>query len=264
MPSRATTPRRPSRSPDDVDGLWLALSWLTVLPTPAHEVGARSSRRAIAFAPLVGCLIGGIGGVTLWVLSAWHAPPLLAGLLTVAVFVLFTRGMHVDGLADTADGLGCYGPPQRALSVMRDGGAGPFAVVTLVLVLGVQAVALAHLAATANWQAVVLACTVGRAGFVLCCRRGMPAARQDGMGYLVAGSQPVPVVVAWWSVLAVAGAAAVHGTWWLGVLAVVLSGAATAGLLRHVRRRLGGITGDVLGAANELSTTIVLAVCSFG
>lgn len=247
-----------------MDGLWLALSWLTVLPTPAHAVDARSSRRAVAFAPLVGCVVGGIGGVTLWILSVLHAPALLAGLLTVAVFVLFTRGMHVDGLADTVDGLGCYGPPERALSVMRDGSAGPFAVVALVLVLGVQTVALAHLAATANWPAVALACTVGRAAFVLCCHRGMPAARSEGMGYLVAGSQPGSVVAVWWVVLAVAGAVAVHGTWWLGILAVALSCAATVALLRHVRRRLGGITGDVLGAANELSTTVVLAVCSFG
>jgi adenosylcobinamide-GDP ribazoletransferase len=247
-----------------VDGLWLALSWLTVLPGPRQAVNARSCRRAIAWAPVVGCLIGGIGATTLWVSTLLHAPALLAGLLTVAFFVLFTRGMHVDGLADTVDGLGCYGPPERALRVMRDGGTGPFAVVTLILMLGVQAVALAGLATTANWQAVMLACMVGRAAFVLCCRDGVPAARQDGMGYLVAGSQPTRIVAAWWLALAVVGGVGVRGTWWQGVVAVVLSGAATLGLLRHVRRRFGGITGDVLGAAGELATTLVLAVCSFG
>jgi adenosylcobinamide-GDP ribazoletransferase len=247
-----------------VDGLWLALSWLTVLPAPAQAVDARSCRRAIALAPMVGCLVGGVGALALWALTAVHAPTLLAGLLTVAVFVLFTRGMHVDGLADTVDGLGCYGPPERALNVMRDGSAGPFAVVALFLVLGVQTVALARLATTANWQAVVLACAVGRAAFVLCCHRGIPAARQDGMGYLVAGSQPTPIVAAWWLVLALAGGAGVRGIWWQGVVAVVVGGAATLVLLRHARRRFGGITGDVLGAAGELATTLVLAVCSLG
>lgn len=247
-----------------MDGLWLALSWLTVLPAPAHAVNGRSCRQAIAWAPLVGCLVGGVGAVTLWALTRVHAPPLLAGLLTVALVVLFTRGMHVDGLADTVDGLGCYGPPERALRVMRDGGAGPFAVVALILALGVQAVALARLAATANWQAVVLACTVGRAAFVLCCHERMPAARRDGMGFLVAGSQPTRDVVAWWAALALAGGVGVRGAWWLGVVAVALSAAATLGLLRHVRRRFGGITGDVLGAAGELATTVVLAVCSLG
>jgi adenosylcobinamide-GDP ribazoletransferase len=224
---------------------------------------ARTCRQAIALAPLVGALIGGFGAVVLWVLTALTAPPLLAGLLTVTALVLVTRGMHVDGLADTVDGLGCYGPPERALDVMRDGGAGPFAVVALVLVIGVQAVGLAQLAITANWSAVVLACAVGRAAFVLCCRTGIPTARPDGMGALVAGSQPVRTVAGWWGVLLLVGAVAVHGAWWLGVLAVATTGAVLVLFTRHVRRRFGGITGDVLGAACEISTTIVLAVCAF-
>jgi adenosylcobinamide-GDP ribazoletransferase len=247
-----------------VTGVRLALSWLTVLPVSAPVVDTAAARQAIGLAPLVGALVGAFGALALWTVSALHAPPLLAGLLTVALLVLITRGMHVDGLADTADGLGCYGPPERALGVMRDGSAGPFGVTALIVVLGVQAVALAQLATTANWPAVVLACTVGRAAFVLCCRKGIPAARHEGLGWLVAGSQPTWTVAAWWTALAVMGALAVPGAWWLGVLGVALSAAVLIGFSRHVRRRLGGITGDVLGAACELSTAIVLAVCCLG
>jgi adenosylcobinamide-GDP ribazoletransferase len=247
-----------------VDGLRLALSWLSVLPVSARVVEPRTCRQAIGFAPLVGGLIGALGAIVLWALTTLHAPSLLAGLITVAVLVLLTRGMHVDGLADTVDGLGCYGPPERALSVMRDGGTGPFAVVALVLVIGVQAVGLARLADTANWSAVVLACAVGRAGFVLCCRKGIPAARREGMGALVAGSQPVRTVAIWWAALLLLGAFAVHGAWWPGTAGVAASAAMLVAFARHVRRRFGGITGDVLGAASELSTTIVLAACSLG
>lgn len=247
-----------------MEGLRLALSLLSVLPVRVGTVDARIGRRAITVAPLVGALLGVFGAVVLGVLTVLSAPPLLAGLLTVAALVLATRGMHVDGLADTVDGLGCYGPPERALSVMRDGSTGPFAVTALILVLGAQAAGLAELARSADWAAVVLAGAVGRAAFVLCCRRGVQAARPEGLGVLVAGSQPSWVVACWWTVLAVLGAFAVTDTWWVGVLAVVLTAVALLVLTRHVHHRIGGVTGDVLGAASELSTTMVLTVCAFG
>nr|WP_218889626.1 adenosylcobinamide-GDP ribazoletransferase [Saccharopolyspora hordei] len=230
----------------------MAVSWLSVLPVRAGRVDDATCRQAIAAAPLVGALVGGTGALALWGLSALGAPPLLAGLLTVAVLVLVTRGMHVDGLADTVDGLGCYGPPERALAVMRDGGAGPFAVVALVLVLGVQAVSLAEV--SADPLVLVLACAVGRAGFVLCCRRGVLSARPEGMGALVAGSQPTWLVAAWWLVL-LAAAVAVD---WRVALAVAVAAGLLLALTHHVQRRFGGITGDVLGAASELATTTVL------
>ncbi|RKT82507.1 adenosylcobinamide-GDP ribazoletransferase [Saccharopolyspora antimicrobica] len=241
-----------------LDGLRLSVSWLSVLPIPARRVDDATCRQAIAFAPLVGALVGGSGALALWGLTGLGAPPLLAGLLTVAVLVLVTRGMHVDGLADSVDGLGCYGPPERALSVMRDGGAGPFAVVALILVLGIQAVSLAEL--SANPLVVVLACAVGRAGFVLCCRRGVPPARPEGMGALVAGSQPTWLVAAWWLALFAVAAIAVD---WHTAIAVAAAAALLLAFTHHVRRRFGGITGDVLGAASELATTVVLIGATF-
>jgi adenosylcobinamide-GDP ribazoletransferase len=247
-----------------VQGLRLALTWLSVLPVPVHTVDARTSRHAIGFAPVVGALIGGIAAGVLWTSIAIGAPPLLAGLLTVAVLVLATRGMHVDGLADTVDGLGCYGPPERALTVMRDGGTGPFAVVALILVIGMQVASFAELANTGNLLSVVLACAVGRAAFLLCCRKSMPSARPEGMGALVAGSQPQWLIVLWWTVLLAGGWFAVGGAGWVGPVAVVAAAGMLVVFTRHVRRRFGGITGDVLGAACELSTTLVVAICSLG
>jgi adenosylcobinamide-GDP ribazoletransferase len=276
-------------------GLRLALSWLTILPIRVSTVDRKTAGAAIAMSPLVGVLLGAMSTAVLAAFSWLHCPPLLAGLLLVGLLALATRGMHVDGLADTADGLGCYGPPERALAVMKDGGAGPFAVVTLIVVLGAQAIGFgaaatpthfaAPLAALAGWAPTgaawapagaavswlpaaiwvpALAITTGRAAFPLCCRRGMPAARPDGLGALVAGTQPIVVPTLWWLALAAVSAVVVPGRWWQGPLAVLLAGAVVFGLSAHTRRRFGGITGDVLGAASELAVAVVLVVCSFG
>lgn len=242
----------------------LALSWLTVLPVRSGQVGAAAARRAIAIAPLVGVLLGLVAAGALSLVDIAGGPGALAGILTVGLLAVLTRGMHLDGLADTADGLGCYGPPERALAVMRDGGAGPFGVVTLVLVLGAQAVSLGTLVSSGRWWAAVVALAVGRAAFAVCCVRGVPAARQEGLGALVAGSQPVAVPIAWLTVLAAAAVPVDLDLPWLGPVAVVAATGLVLVLLAHVRRRFAGITGDVLGAACELATTTVLVAATLG
>lgn len=245
-------------------GLALALSWLTVLPVRTDAPTPAVAAAALRWAPLVGALVGAVSGLVAAGLVAAGAPALVAGLLAVATAALATRGMHVDGLADTADGLGCYGPPERALAVMRDGGAGPFGVVTLIVVLGAQAATFATLAGggvAVTAAAGALAGAAGRAGFAWCARRGVPAARPGGLGATVAGSQPWWVAVAWWAVLAAAAAWLVPARW-PGVLAVVVAALLVAGLSAHTRRRFGGTTGDVLGAASELGVTAVLVVLS--
>ncbi|MET0235600.1 MAG: adenosylcobinamide-GDP ribazoletransferase [Kibdelosporangium sp.] len=231
----------------------LAISWLTVLPVGSGPVDRRTAGHAIALAPLVGLLLG-----LLVAAMSQGVHGLLGGLLCVGLVALLTRGMHLDGLADTADGLGCYGPPERALAVMRDGGVGAFAVVALIVVLGLQAVSLA----TVPWGAVVLAFVVGRAAFSWCCRQGMPAARPDGLGALAAGTQPIYVPAGWFFFLAAAAVPVVPDKLWVGPLSVVIAAAVLVVFTWHIRRRLGGVTGDVLGAACELTTTAVLVFCA--
>ena len=264
-------------------GLALALSWLTVLPVRAGAPDARTAAAALRWAPLVGGLVGAATGAVVVGLVALGVPAAVAGLLAVGFAGLATRGMHLDGLADTADGLGCYGPPERALAVMRDGGAGPFAVVTLLVVVGAQAAALATLAtlsvgpptaaamvgasdarlvaggpsALGVIAATALAGAAGRAAFLWVARRGVPAARPGGLGATVAGSQPSWVAVTWWLGLAAAGFALAGPR---GVLAVGAGAAVVAALSWHTARRFGGMTGDVLGAASELATLTALVV----
>jgi adenosylcobinamide-GDP ribazoletransferase len=242
-----------------VRSLALALSWLTVLPVRTAAPDEPTAAGALRWAPVVGGLLGATAGGLLTGLAALGVPPPVAGLLTVGFLAGVTRGMHVDGLADTADGLGCYGPPERALAVMRDGGAGPFAVVTLLVVLGVQAASLAALVPH-GWAAVAaaaLAAATGRAAFAWVARRGVPAARPGGLGATVAGSQPWWVAVGWWVVLA-AAAFPVLGP--RAPIGVAVAGAAVVLLSWHTARRFGGMTGDVLGAASELATAAALVV----
>ncbi|WP_245572409.1 adenosylcobinamide-GDP ribazoletransferase [Actinokineospora enzanensis] len=240
-------------------GLRLAFHWLTVLPVEADGQDPAVRRSAITWAPVVGVVVGGLVAflLFLFVLVGLPAP----GLLVVGVAALLTRGMHLDGLADTVDGLGCYGPPERALAVMKEGGIGAFAVVALIVTIGVQGSALGALSGD-RFGAVVLAYVVGRAAFSWCCREGVPAARPDGFGALVAGSQPVTVPVLWGFALLVVGVLVVPGKPWLGPLAVVVAAAAVVLSTRHLVRRFGGVTGDVFGANAELATAVVLAVCA--
>lgn len=235
-----------------------AFSFGTVLPVRGRKLCI--DRGAMSAFPVVGVIVGSAaGGVLSFGHWAFGDHSVLAGLLAVATLLLLTRGLHIDGLADTVDGLGCYGPPDRALQIMREGPAGPFGVAAVTVTILAQSAAFSQTnSGISGFTAVATAILTGRVAAVVACRRGMPAAPGSSLGSLVVGSQPF-LVVALWIAIAVGISMLATARLWQGPV-VVLSALVLATLLAaHCVRRFGGITGDVLGATIELATTFTAA-----
>jgi cobalamin synthase len=231
---------------------------LTVMPVPGQA--ATSTRGVLPWAPLIGLALGGIAtGVA--VLGDRWISPLAGAVLAVAVLALVTRGLHLDGLADTADGLGPLRERARALQVMHQGDVGPFGVVTLVLTLLLQVACLAALLSADGWLALWTAVVTARLAMARTGLPGVQFAEGSSLGLTVARTVSVPWLGGWLFALAGLLLLATGGD-----LAVAgqLAGCAAAGLLaaelllRRARRRLGGVTGDVMGAMGETAMTVVL------
>ena len=234
---------------------------LTVLPVPARAT--RSTRGVLPWAPLIGLLLGGVAtGVA--VLGTRWISPLAGAVLAVTVLALLTRGLHLDGLADTADGLGPLRDRERAVEVMRSGDVGPFGVATLVLTLLLQVACAATLLATDDgWLALWAAVVVARLAMARTGLPGVPVAAGSSLGRAVAGT----VSWSWLAATALVGAAAMAGAAWIlaapADAAWLLVAAAVALLTaevlhRRATARLGGTTGDVMGAISEVATTTYL------
>jgi adenosylcobinamide-GDP ribazoletransferase len=261
------------------DPLRLALGTLTVVRVPPpNAVLVEVAGRAMLLAPLAALPLALLAAVVLLGADLLRLPAVAAAALTLGALALGTRGLHLDGLADTADGLASGYDRGRALTVMRSGDVGPAGVATTVLVLLVQVGCLAALvsaaqAAPAGRSSVATATAVGlavllsRSVLPLACARGVRSARPSGLGATVAGS--VPRALAWVPLLAVVGLGTVvlpwtDADWWRAPVAGLLAVVVTAAVVVRCTRRLGGITGDVLGACVELSLAGALLALAAG
>lgn len=251
------------------DGLRLAFGTLSVLPVRVPYVDRAVAGRAMAAAPLVGLVLAGIAAGVLALASYAGTGPPLAAVLALGSLALLTRGLHLDGLADVADGLGSGKPAEGALRIMKASDIGPFGVLSLLFVLLAQAAALTHTGARHGADgaaaALVVAVVCGRVAIGLGCLRRVPAARPGGLGAMVAGTLR-PATVAVPAVLLAGAASGLGAVGELGAvrppIAVAAGMLAATALLWHTVRRFGGITGDVLGALAETATTTVLVVLS--
>jgi adenosylcobinamide-GDP ribazoletransferase len=247
------------------DAWRLSVGTLTAIPVPPPaDIARATSGTAMLLAPLAVLPLGVLVGLSTWAGHAAQVPPLALGFVTVGLLALGSRALHWDGLADTVDGLAASYDRTRALQVMRSGTAGPAGVVAVVVVAGTQASALAGLGATVRGAVLAgaLVC-VSRCALALTCRVGVPAARQDGLGVVTAGTVPLAGAAGSWGLAAVlVGGVAHWGSGDLGHALVAVVAAAVVVLLvvRVSVRRLGGVTGDVYGASIELALATLLLV----
>ena len=230
------------------------MSFLTVLPV-ANADGGAGTRLGRAYFPAIGAVVGLVAGLVLVLVEA-ISTPLLGAASAVATLCLLTGAIHVDGLADSADGLLGRGDAARRLEVMRDPRLGSYGVTAVVAVLLVQTAALAAMAPGRALVALVVAGAMSRlAAAVLIA--WVPYVRSSGLGTTASAARGRGIDLA----VGLATVALVALLDWKRALVALALGAVAVLLVADLaRRRLGGVTGDVCGASAELSQLAVLLV----
>ena len=242
----------------------LAVQFLTRLPVPAAN--AYSPERlaaAVRYYPLVGALIGGLCAAVFWLAHLW-LPQTVSVLVAVATGLAATGAFHEDGLADTFDGLGATGDRNRALEIMRDSRLGTFGAVALAVALGLKVAALTNLAPTAVVAALVAGHGLSRLSSVVALETGTYVREAGAATPVTARMGPA----GWFAVLLAGIALAAGLVWMLSPLATALAfgGLAAGHVLMRLwyERRLGGYTGDTLGAVQQSSEIgLYLGLCAW-
>jgi adenosylcobinamide-GDP ribazoletransferase len=247
-----------------LDDLRLAIAFSTRLRFIG--AGARSThdpgqvRRALRLAPLAGVLVALVVAAVFAILDGLSLPPLAAALLAMAAGFWVTGGLHEDGLADTADGLGAVASRARRLEIMRDSRVGTFGAVALVLSFGLRAVALGEIEpGAAALAALVAAHALSRALFLPAMMLTTPA-RTDGLsGGLTRPRQGEALV----AIALGLGLAVVALGPAIALACAVAAAIVGAVVVLIARAKLGGYTGDVLGALQQVSEmTLLLTIAS--
>lgn len=238
--------------------LHLAASFLTRLPLPDLGIlPAGALAGAMRAFPLVGGAVGLAAGAVFLAAQAM-LPPLVAALLALAAGALLTGGLHEDGLADAADGLGARGGRERRLEVMRDSRSGAYGVLALVFAIGLKAAALAAApTGLAGLGALVAAGALSRA-LIPAAMQVMPPARADGLG--AGAGTPDASMAALAAVIGIMLCGA--GLAWAAPAAIAASLAAAALAVAVARRAFGGYTGDVLGAVQQTAEVAILVAAA--
>jgi adenosylcobinamide-GDP ribazoletransferase len=232
-----------------------ALSFLTILPVGQIRLSEEKDlARSMAFFPLVGLVIGLLLALGYYLFS-FLFPKSLVLWLTIGLLALLTRGLHLDGFADTIDGLGSGGSKEKILEVMRDSRIGAFGVISLILLIGGKYLALDQISNSSVPYSLILMTVMGRQSMVLvCCRSsyarpngGLAKPFTENLGYR---EMALSLVLAFGITLL-----------FMGVKGIVLffgMGLFSLGYRFFFIKKLGGVTGDILGAANELTELLCL------
>jgi adenosylcobinamide-GDP ribazoletransferase len=235
---------------------WIALQFLTRLPTPrVTDMRADDLARSAIWFPAAGLVIGVLLALVMRVFQgsgSW-----VAALAALVGWVVITGALHLDGLGDVADALGAsHGRPERFVQVLGDPHAGSFAVVAIGFQIVAKLVLIAQLPLTpAPWTlswALILIPAWARWGALICSKTLLSL--KPGLGASVANSVSWPVIASWGVLLALAGMRGAPST----LLALVV----VPIIAFYWQWRLGGVTGDCLGASIEVTETLLLFACA--
>ena len=206
--------------------------------------------------PIAGAAVGAIGGAIYWITHSLSCPPVLAALCALVAMVLATGAMHEDGLADFADGL-AGDTKERRLSIMRDHQIGTYGVIALVLSLAMRATAIALIAEPRAVMAALIAADAASRLSALLLMAALPPARGEGLSALVGSPSAGLTAIALGLTFIVAWLLLPFGTALLLILSAIVSAVV---LGRVALQRLGGQTGDVLGASSQVCECLALIV----
>jgi adenosylcobinamide-GDP ribazoletransferase len=252
----AAAPAAGRSAASPLDGPRLALSFLTVIPAGGRASGAAWLSRAALWFPVVGALVGGGAAGVVLLADVAGLSRAVGGALALVFGIVVTRGLHEDGLADTADGLGVHGTRERRLAAMKDSAVGAHGALAMACALLLGALALAALDAGHAARALLAAHVLARTAMVVAAA-ALPSAG-DGLGRGLAVAPPtalVAIAVAVVGVVAACGAAD-------GALVIAVAALATLAALAIQHRAFGGRTGDTLGATGKLVEVAALVALS--
>ena len=236
-----------------------AVTFLTILPVPffrSQVIAAADLAKSFSFFPLAGLIIGSLCLVSTLILRNWM-PPVLIAVTIAALLALLTRGLHLDGLADLADGIGGGYTPERRLQIMKDSHIGAFGTVALVFAVVFKVAALYTIIQAHYWTPLLLAPTFSRLTMVLTAYKSPYARSEGGLGkpfleHMTGRQTLIAAILSCFPALLLEPTSLVFY-----LLATTLCAAAFRLLSR---RSLGGITGDVLGATNEVSEIVLFTI----
>jgi adenosylcobinamide-GDP ribazoletransferase len=234
----------------------LAWQLLTVIPIKQISWNDEDLRGSMLFFPIVGLLLGGIIYIANRILlPLFHGP--LTDLMLLLLLTILTGGLHLDGFADTVDGLAGGKDREETLAIMKDGRVGAFAVIGLMFIIGAKFLALDALPDGIKGKVLLLFPVIGRWSMVLGAAVSKSARLEGGLGKPYLGNLG-PMTISGAS--AACFVIAVTLFRWNGLLVPAAVGTVIFLMVAYIHRRIGGITGDVLGALNEIGEAFMLVL----
>ncbi len=234
-----------------------ALSFLTILPVGRKkEIEAKEFARSMIFFPVVGFFIGLILYLSYYVLSSLF-PKSLSIWFIIGILIFLTRGLHLDGFADTMDGLASGGSKERILEVMRDSRIGSFGVFSLIFLIGTKYLILNQIPDPSIYSSLILMTVLGRNSIVLVCCRSPYARLGNGLGKLFTENSGYREVISS-SLITLAITIFIRGL--SGIWLFLMISLFSIGYRFYFIKRLGGVTGDILGASNEVAELLSIVI----